>query len=141
MKSHADKPKRWRPRFSVRTLVIVVTLVCCYAACWGPTNKWGVADVERSLGVRRTWRPSSVPLPLIVVVDEWGSQEGVLDIYRRPYLWCFGRVIELPYSRKLKDNDLVPSHLRINPVHLSFGQDPKVEGSGPISRWLPRNGP
>ncbi len=38
-------PKRFRPRFSIRTLVIVVTLVCCYAACWGPTKTNGVEDV------------------------------------------------------------------------------------------------
>jgi len=101
MTSQHDKPKRWRPRFSVRTLVIVVTLVCCYAACWRPTNEQGIYDVELHLGLRRTYRPSSTPLPLIVVVDEWGSKDGVLDIYRRPYLWCFGRVIELPYSRKI----------------------------------------
>ena len=30
--------KRWRPTFSVRTLVVMVTLVCCYVACWGPTK-------------------------------------------------------------------------------------------------------
>ena len=37
--------KRFRLRFSLRTLVILVTLVCCYAACWGPTKKWGVPTV------------------------------------------------------------------------------------------------
>jgi hypothetical protein len=45
MTTQHDKVKRWRPRFSIRTLVIVVTLVCCYAACWGPTKRWGVVDV------------------------------------------------------------------------------------------------
>lgn len=45
MTSQHDKAKRWRPRFSARTLVIVVTLVCCYAACWGPTKVRGVGQV------------------------------------------------------------------------------------------------
>ena len=31
--SENAKAKRWRPRFSLRTLLIVVTLLCCY--CWG----------------------------------------------------------------------------------------------------------
>jgi hypothetical protein len=45
MTSQHDKPKWWRPTFSVRTLVIVVTMVCLYAACWGPTKRRGVNDV------------------------------------------------------------------------------------------------
>ena len=47
MPSERDKTRRWRPRFSVRTLVIVVTLVCCYAACWGPTKTRGIEDVRQ----------------------------------------------------------------------------------------------
>jgi hypothetical protein len=47
MTTPPNKPKRWRPRFSVRTLVVVVTLVCCYAACWGPTKRQGVEDVMK----------------------------------------------------------------------------------------------
>ncbi len=34
MPSERDKAKRWRPRWSVRMLLIVVTLVCAYLACW-----------------------------------------------------------------------------------------------------------
>ena len=58
MASDSDKPKRrrWRPRFSVRTLVILLTLVCCYAACWGPTKRHGVDDV---------WGRSVVPKKLL----------------------------------------------------------------------------
>ncbi len=47
MTTQPTTSKRWRPRFSVRTLVILVTLVCCYAACWGPTKTRGVEDVPR----------------------------------------------------------------------------------------------
>jgi|CXWL01.1.fsa_nt_gi hypothetical protein len=46
MTSQHDKPKRWRPRFSVRTLVIVVTLVCCYAACWRMTKLVSIPRVD-----------------------------------------------------------------------------------------------
>lgn len=45
--SRHDNTKWWRPRFSVRSLVIVITLVCCYAACWGPTKSRGIEEVRQ----------------------------------------------------------------------------------------------
>ncbi len=33
MTTDPTTPKRWLPRFSLRTLVVLVTLACCYAAC------------------------------------------------------------------------------------------------------------
>ena len=51
-------PKRWRPRWSLRTLVILVTLVCCYAACWGPTNTNGIEDVDAYYG--HGWSPNDL---------------------------------------------------------------------------------
>jgi hypothetical protein len=38
----ADMTRRYR--FSVRTLAIVVTLVCAYLGAWEATKKWGVAS-------------------------------------------------------------------------------------------------
>src|SRR5687767_11643873 len=43
------RPKRWMPRFSLRTLAIVVTLVCAYFAAWEPTKRIGVGAVEKSV--------------------------------------------------------------------------------------------
>ena len=61
MISQHDKAKRWRPRFSIRTLVIVVTLVCAYFGLWEATKRWGCPSVS-------DW--ASSPAPLIVVSDE-----------------------------------------------------------------------
>ena len=47
MTTQPTTPRRWRPRLSVRTLVVLVTLVCCYAAYWGPTKTRGGDDVPR----------------------------------------------------------------------------------------------
>ena len=93
-------PKRWRPRFSVRTLVILVTLVCCYAACWGPTKTRGRAQVEKAT---KLWvADSSAVAPLIVAID------GVKFVarvetrgHRHYYFWFFGYVAKLPYERDL----------------------------------------
>jgi len=110
-------PKRWRPRFSVRTLVILVTLVCCYAACWGPTKTRGVKDVveqvngpqydanspvddETLLGasiVRPVGLNTSTTIPLVVGIDE--NYRG--GVSRHYYFWFFGYVAKLPFEREL----------------------------------------
>lgn len=117
MTSQHDKPKRWRPRFSVRTLVVVVTLACCYAACWGPTKRQGVRDVPRhafqgTIGLssgnadedaamdERFYQSfnASPALPLVIHID-WD-----LDVppTRRYYFWFFGYVTKLPYEPELR---------------------------------------
>jgi hypothetical protein len=121
MTSQHDKAKRWRPKFSVRTLVIVVTLVCCYAACWGPTKKWGEEDLfahyeEEELFAAR--RAVSSRLPLIVEVC-CVDLEALVSAKRRGrslpqavppmpkakrhyYFWFFGYVAKLPYEREVE---------------------------------------
>ncbi|MBC8350880.1 MAG: hypothetical protein H8E66_02775 [Planctomycetes bacterium] len=110
MTSQHDKAKRWRPRFSVRTLVIVVTLVCCYAACWGPTKKSGVDDVTHVThdGYYPSIHHHAMPvLPLVVRRDEkiWGMLYQGRSIpgltIRRYYFWFFGYVAKLPYKREI----------------------------------------
>ena len=117
MTSHHDKAKRWRLRFSIRTLVVVVTLVCCYAACWGPTKKWGLRDVPRrafrgTIGLSSGNAEedaemnekfygsfdASPALPLVVSIDwEYDSPPT-----RRYYFWFFGYVAKLPYEREVE---------------------------------------
>ena len=120
----SQQPKRFRPRFSVRTLAIVVTLVCCYAACWGPTKRRGVEDVL-SLN-RNRWLDSeyglsawpminadvSARLPLIVrevdmPIEPGGRTIRQLAIHRY-YFWFFGYVAKLPYERF--ETDAKPVH-------------------------------
>jgi len=93
-----DKPMRWRPRFSVRTLLIIVTLVCCYVACWGPTKAWGTKDIGGELSVAIA--------PLIVENTHFGlggvmiehEGESVRSVQRHYYLWFFGYSVQLPYQ-------------------------------------------
>jgi hypothetical protein len=103
-------PKRWRPRFSVRTLVVLVTLVCGYAACWGPTKTRGVRDVHDYCYPQ--WVQAITPatassrLPLVVSVDDHltslsvsAGTHGLLS-RRRYYCWFFGYVAKLPYEHQ-----------------------------------------
>ena len=103
MTTNPTTPKRWRPKFSLRTLVILATVVCCYAACWGPTKTRGVDDV-----VAQFWRhPPSIDIakasaPLVVSVDA----VIVIDrsryyTERHYYFWFFGYVAKLPFERQI----------------------------------------
>ena len=101
-------PKRWRPRFSVRTLVIVVTLVCCYAACWGPTKTRGPGDVQSRVnelvkawtsGAFRVATDAEVVAPLIIATHESHYDSTSVTESRRYYLWFFGYVAKLPFER------------------------------------------
>jgi hypothetical protein len=157
-------PKRFRPRFSLRTLVILVMLVCCYAstvgcrtstppvvplavpevpeqmespgdsmailspvtllcvyaACWGPTKTQGVQDVKWHTGLAHWFdredgvETVSALLPLIVSADQ---RQTILTIFPRDsgphpdsiriefrrhyYFWFFGYVAKLPFERVL----------------------------------------
>ena len=93
MTPERDKPKRWRPRWSVRTLVIVVTLVCAYLACWGPTKNRGVNDVLKHVDQGSN---TSRTMPLIVGIDVFVYDRR--STVHRYYFWFFGYVAKLPYE-------------------------------------------
>lgn len=104
------KPNRFRPRFSIRTLAILITLVCCYAACWGPTKKWGVEDVEQHASNLLT--TSTAAAPLLVRVDGFFVAPTGYGKVRRYYFWCFGNVAKL-WERQHSDFGLdIPESMR-----------------------------
>ncbi len=77
---------KFRPRFSIRTLAIVVTLVCCYFGAWRLTNNHA--------------GPNEVPMPFVICGEESttpaapGSPKKVLRWHY--YFWFFGYVRKLP---------------------------------------------
>ena len=105
--------KRFRPRFSIRTLVFLITLVCCYAACWGPTKKRGVPDVRKHsnhiaieydigdpeiLAITPLLLRTDMPL---VLRTSYGVTIEPNSRVRSYYFWFFGYVAKLPYEREL----------------------------------------
>jgi hypothetical protein len=109
-------PKRFRPRFSIRTLLIVVTLVCCYAASWGPTKRydeWDVFNLRPLDGVQPGPRLKAV-MPLILgtygfdprfdslVFSDGATHSDRERFVRRYYFWFFGYVAKLPWEREVK---------------------------------------
>jgi hypothetical protein len=113
MTTQHDKAKRWRPRFSVRTLAIVVTLVCVYLACWHATKTRGVDDVARHVAVMGAQKCEKYgvdgdALSELQRVDAFGATANVPFIVDVPpvlllydrcyYFWFFGYVAKLPWS-------------------------------------------
>lgn len=95
---------RPRLRFSVRTLLILLTLACCYAACWWPTKRAGVFDVE----FKESPISAVAVAPLIVRGEAPGY--GPPSMARAPeafgdareccyYFWFFGAVVKLACVR------------------------------------------
>ena len=82
-------PKRWRPRFSLRTLVLFMTLVCVYFGAWEATKRYAAAINRRDTRVFS-------PVPFIVRREEVTVSspivKGRLDeiVLRSWQMWFFG---------------------------------------------------
>ena len=108
---------RLRPRFSLRTLVILVTLVCAYFGAWEATKRWGSKEygtpVEDDPGTVRFTYPEEVsPMPFLIRCDEAtyfymshvGSGSTHISTY---YLWLPGLKIKIGVHRtEVMDNEL-----------------------------------
>ncbi len=95
------KPTRLRPRFSVRTLAIFVTLVCVYFGAWEATKRYGPRSISDDVLVLE-----EPPAPFIVrgYLLEYQPMTSLSDIRilatRRYYIWLFGPTIKLPYEEE-----------------------------------------
>lgn len=89
---------KFRPRLSLRLMLILLTIVCLYMAAWRVTEQKGVGRVTRL----RLIRSASSPAPFVVQVvdvervfelhDRRGyySGPGGVLMSRKFYLWWFG---------------------------------------------------
>jgi hypothetical protein len=100
-----EKSNPFRPRFSVRTLVIFVTLVCVYFGVWEATKRYGVPSTPKLIDSESEMIVhAGSPMPLVVWQDE--TENGFISINRsvfvnprrRFYLWLFGVRITLPFE-------------------------------------------
>ena len=78
-------------------MVVLVTLACCYAACWGPTRERGRWDAVGAAGRLGIFLETRTVAPLIVSVDY-----SLVPRQRHYYFWFFGYVAKLPYERDIK---------------------------------------
>ena len=116
MTTQPTTPKRWRPRFSLRTLVVLVTLVCGYFGCWEITKRFGISDIvhrdyvlhglsdDEELQVVKTLSLEGVvssPSPFVVSNQTTFNRHFPFTGGRIYYFWFFGYVAELPYEREV----------------------------------------
>ena len=106
----AATPKRRWYQFSLKGMLVLVTLVCVYSASWRATTKFGIPSVIQSVhdaplreedGVWRypPWDVKS-PLPLVVGTTEWTEYKGSFCFVRRHYIWFFGLTLKTPIAWK-----------------------------------------
>ena len=118
---------RWRPTFSVRTLVIAVALLCVYFGAWEITKKYGVREPDQFIYVTtgRLFLEGDIqihvleagsPLPFVVWQNEiellhkqehpdYASYRQPTRISRRYYLWMFGWTAQLPFESNIPSNE------------------------------------
>ena len=94
-----------RVRFSVRTVLLLVTLFWVYLGTWQSAKTRVIKDVEsyaRSNGSSPTEAARPVA-PFVVEVSSSTLYTGPLTILHRRqyYVWLFGRVLKLPHDQEL----------------------------------------
>lgn len=130
-----DKAKRWWTRFSVRTLMVLVTLVCVYLACWRLTATVGVTDVivhVYGYDIRTdgfdldAW----TPMPMVVRLEEQHSigGPGSIVFMRRYYFWYFCGVRRVPLREQALPGPTIGLTV---PLHRSRFED--IGSSAPSS--------
>src|SRR5262245_13817229 len=114
--------RSFRPRFSLRTLAILVTLVCAYFGAWEvtkrhATNMVGQRDQTNDEALEWRVRNASAILPFVICHDDIvyssrrhddefrGHTEYEYSYPRRYSLWFFGPSFDLPI-----ENDWRPGH-------------------------------
>src|SRR6185436_19541790 len=90
-----------RPQFSVRTLSIVVTIVCAYLASWEVTKRHASDESPPTIASGDIVHASS-PVPFLIVRDLQSYESGGLSFPREYCVWLFGRGKTLPIESSWK---------------------------------------
>ena len=108
--------KRLTPRFSVRTLFVIVVLVAAYFGAWEwthramvkrwPTSKsTTLSTVAEFLPVKDGWTfDRSTPIPFVVQFDVCLFDHFPEGYPRRYHLFLFGRTFKLPFESTWRNN-------------------------------------
>jgi len=105
-----DKAKRLSPTFSLRTLLLLTSLVCLYLGLWEVTKRHGVRQIDAFESFSSRENPSVLAsraiAPFVVVdqtdaTDEYMQERGIPQwggsiMTRTSYsLWIFGYRVRL----------------------------------------------
>jgi hypothetical protein len=100
------------PRFSLRTLVILLTLVCAYFGLWSVTEKYALrSESVVHLVTDGQWDPGEVefqiredgsPVPFVIWREEDPGPKSGYNRAIRYYLWFFGWEYQLPFEEEIQ---------------------------------------
>ena len=99
-----------RFHFSLRTLAIVVTLVCAYFGAWEATKRFGVPSMHGKILDNYRIVRAHAPGPLLiscfqegpVVLPDGYTYAGAMLVVKTHYVWLFGLAIKLPLESKVE---------------------------------------
>ena len=93
-------PQKWRPRFSLRAVIITVTLICAYFAAWDATKKYGIEYPKFETGpvdpngfqtVTMHSVGEDAPMPFLIRLKADGDPSEF-------FVWFFGLKFKLPFT-------------------------------------------
>src|ERR1044072_1777315 len=79
-----------RPRYSLCTFLIFLTLVCAYLAAWQATKSYVATQPEKVL------YEFSTPLPFIICEDNGKLGSSPISYRRSYHIWFFGITCRIP---------------------------------------------
>jgi hypothetical protein len=104
------KSLKLRPRrFSLRLLLLAVTLACVYLGTWQATAMFGVDDVSKRLADENSgaFVPVVYKAPLLVASEHYAVSMGAhgepSEAHTRVdyYFWFAGWTVRLPFEREI----------------------------------------
>ena len=121
-------PPRRRFRFSIRMMLVFVSLVGVYFGSWPSCKDRASTESQQYLtdpefrfprthpGGNTAWSllVESTTIPYVVAATEVEYELHPPKIYRHYYIWCFGHIAKLPYKRQLQLGERI--HSQIDPV-------------------------
>lgn len=81
---------RFRFRYSIRFLFLILTLVCVYLGTWHDCKERAISEVKAATG----WRPTTTIAPFLFHV--WSSDN--ITVRNTFHVWSFVGVIDLPIA-------------------------------------------
>ena len=99
-----NHPSKWRPHFSIRALLLVVTLIALYFGAWEMTKRSGIGLVapEKQKTDLASARPRPFdlcPAPFVVSRERYYGLPPKYGDFREYHFWFFGYTVKLPFER------------------------------------------
>ena len=136
MPSTRTQGSQWRPRYSLRSLLVLVTLTCLYFGLWKMTmdaaQKYGGNSLDRELVHRDSLNEVAAvgsPCPFVISCDRHSGAPTMIGS-RRYYIWPlgWGRLWKLPFESTWQIES--PPDIRVSPDDTGGFYIP-VEAFGP----------